>query len=582
MATADPASLALSELTQARRRRRVAQVDSFEALYRAYLTVLLSGLGVLLLSNLAGDEHVSAAGVAQVRAHGPAVIGLLVAFVVAIGLRSGGRGGPLALHKADVRHVLLAPVDRSVALRRPAVRQARFAALSGLAAGAMAGLNAAHRLPGPVAGWMAAGAAAGVATVAGGMGAALLVSGHRVPRVVAGLGALAVLGWAGFDLATERTTSPFTLVGSLALWPLRVHSIDVAGALLLLALPIVGVLRVGGTSLEASELRARLVGALRFAATLHDVRTVMVLRRQLAQERPRSRPWIRLRGWKLATVTPRADTGGLPVATLSRAPVKGLPKLGPLVRRSFQGISRWPWQRLLRLAFLAAAGGLAAAGVWQGTTSLVVVVGLCAYLAALDAIEPLSQDADHPDRLAAVPRPAGQIRVVLLIGPVLAMVVLGFVGIAAAIVAGAPAGLALQAGAPLTLPVAVLACGGAAISTMVGASSLGTGGGSILLPPETAGIALIVRAAAPPALAIIGVLPLLAGRSADALNHPVAPAVLRAMTFPLFTLGILVFAYIRFREELGRFMEDAKHAQTRRPPPRRPAGGDPEPAEAGD
>ena len=50
---------------------------------------------------------------------------------------------------------------------------------------------------------------------------------------------------------------------------------------------------VAGSSLEAAERRTELVGQLRFAVTLQDLRTVLVLRRQLAQERPRSRPWIR-------------------------------------------------------------------------------------------------------------------------------------------------------------------------------------------------------------------------------------------------------------------------------------------------
>src|SRR4051794_41361499 len=36
--------------------------------------------------------------------------------------------------------------------------------------------------------------------------------------------------------------------------------------------------------------RTELVGQLRFAVTLQDLRTVLVLRRQLAQERPRARP----------------------------------------------------------------------------------------------------------------------------------------------------------------------------------------------------------------------------------------------------------------------------------------------------
>ena len=48
-----------------------------------------------------------AAELASVTRPGPAAIGLVLALVVAVGIRSGGRGGPLALAAADVRHVLL-------------------------------------------------------------------------------------------------------------------------------------------------------------------------------------------------------------------------------------------------------------------------------------------------------------------------------------------------------------------------------------------------------------------------------------------------------------------------------------------
>ena len=54
---------------------------------------------------------------------------------IALGLRSGSRGGPLALERAEVRHVLLAPVDRTTALRAPAIRQLRFLAFVGMVAG---------------------------------------------------------------------------------------------------------------------------------------------------------------------------------------------------------------------------------------------------------------------------------------------------------------------------------------------------------------------------------------------------------------------------------------------------------------
>ena len=69
------------------------------------------------------------------RATGPGWIGVAAAFALALGLRSGSRGGPLALERAEVRHVLLAPVDRTTALRAPAIRQLRFLAFVGLVVG---------------------------------------------------------------------------------------------------------------------------------------------------------------------------------------------------------------------------------------------------------------------------------------------------------------------------------------------------------------------------------------------------------------------------------------------------------------
>ena len=61
---------------------------------------------------------------------------------------------------------------------------------------------------------------------------------------------------------------------------------------LVAALLVVGFLGLAGLSLEAAERRTSLVGQLKFAVTLQDLRTVLVLRRQLAMELPRSRPWI--------------------------------------------------------------------------------------------------------------------------------------------------------------------------------------------------------------------------------------------------------------------------------------------------
>src|SRR5947209_10657846 len=210
----------LADLHRARRRQRAADVDAFEALHRAYLTAIILGLGVLLLSGITGDTKLSASAVERVRRDGAAAVGLAAALAMAIGMRSGGRGGPLVIEAADVRHVLLSPVDRAVALRGPAFRQLRFAAFAGLVAGSIAGLLAFRRLPGTPGFWVLCGAAFGALAALLAVGAGTLMSGLRLGRVVANLLALVVVAWSVADLLTHHTTSPLTLLGRLAIWPL--------------------------------------------------------------------------------------------------------------------------------------------------------------------------------------------------------------------------------------------------------------------------------------------------------------------------------------------------------------------------
>ena len=99
---------------RARRRQRTVDFDMFEALYRAYLTGIFTGIAVLLLSGATGDGKVAPATLVDIGRDGPAAVGAALALAVAVGLRSGGRGGPLVIEAAEVRHVLLAPLGREL------------------------------------------------------------------------------------------------------------------------------------------------------------------------------------------------------------------------------------------------------------------------------------------------------------------------------------------------------------------------------------------------------------------------------------------------------------------------------------
>lgn len=521
-------SAVVGELRRARRKRRVASIHWVDALYQVYLTGLVSIVLIVLLSGAIGDEKVNAAGIADVKEYGPAAAGVLVALSVFFGLRSGSRGGPLALERPDVRHVLLSPVDRGVALRGPAYRQLRFLLGVGAAIGAATGQLVVRRLPGNAVEWIVFGALYGVTLVGLGYGCALIASGLKIKHWLASLVGGLLLLWSVGDLLGKAPLSPFTVVGHIAVWPLEPDWLAILGIVLAAALVVAGMRWVSGISLEAAERRTALVGQMRFAVTLQDLRTVMVLRRQLSQEHPRSRPWI-------------------PAA-------RRTPKF-PVWHRGLRSVARWPVSRIVRALLMAAVAGFSMRAAWGGTTPLIIVAGLALWIAALDAAEPLGQEVDHPGRTDAFPLPRGQVFTLHL--PIL-FVVSTIVGLLAAAVAAAPFGGSVPAGPAVFTGVmaGILAAAGAAVSVIQGAPDpVDT---LSMVTPEIAGTRTVIRTALPPAIAVLGITPLLAAR-ASFLGAQEPPPLNAAMTLalPLAIVVVLVCGYVRFRDDIKRFMAEA-------------------------
>lgn len=216
---ADPA-LILRDLRRARHRRHREDVDWVETLYRVYVTFLIGATVVWLSASKVTDKAAQPGGLADIQAHGAAPLGVLAAFLVALGIRSGSRGGPLSLEAADVRVVLLSPVRRRLALRAPALHQLRSAAFAGLCVGIVAGNLAGNRLPGRFIGWVVAGAAFGLLTAVLAVGAALMACGIRLNRPAGTALGAALLGGSAADVAAGSVTSPLTLLGRMALAPL--------------------------------------------------------------------------------------------------------------------------------------------------------------------------------------------------------------------------------------------------------------------------------------------------------------------------------------------------------------------------
>ena len=384
--TADPVA-AMKAMRAARRRRYVARADVMEVLYRVYVGVIFAAIVLGLVAGAINEAPADPGAVAGIRSDAPAIIGIAIAVLVLAGLRAGARGGPLAIEAAEVRYTLLAPVSRRTALRPAALSQLRIAVIAGAAAGAVIGNFVFRRFPGSALEWIGALAAFGALVPVAVLGSALCASGRRLRIGVAGAIGVVLVVWSALDLAQGWNSSPTTMLGDLATLPLQHGTsalLAALGALLTLAALAAGLLGIGGLGLEAARRRAELVAEMRFSASVQDLRTVILLRRQLASEHPRRKPWLRL--------------GGGPASE------------HPIWRRDWQSFLRWPVVRVGRVLLIAvAAGGIAVAGFSQ-TPVLFVLPGPLLFIAALDLIEPLAQENDHPGLRLLLPRDSSRRR----------------------------------------------------------------------------------------------------------------------------------------------------------------------------
>jgi hypothetical protein len=506
-------------LRKARRRHYLAEGDWVDSLYKAYVTVLVAALALFYLSIAAGGAKADGATITEVAARGAGGLGLLLAVLVALGLRSGSRGGPLAPEPADVVHLLLAPVPRGVVLRDAAYRQARGVVLFPTIAGAVAGSIAASSLRGARAEWMLAGAAFGALGALAVWAAALVAAGARATPRVANLVGAVLVAWSVADVITRSTTSPTGQVGRIALLPLTTSWLALLGVVLVVGTVVAGLALIGGASLEQLRRRAHLVSEIRFAATLQDMRSVIVMHRELAQDLPRSRPWWRARHGRGSWV-------------------------GPAWARDWRGIARWPLTRFTRGLVLAVAAGIAAGIAWNGSGAFVIVAGLAVFVMGIDAVEGLAQETDHPTLPAQYPLPWGDLVLAHLVAPAALLTLFGVAtGLTAWLVVGGTAVLPVVA--ILVLPVAAAGTVGAAVTVVVGAPPP-----TLFLDlgfPEFAMLFLILRQVIGPALVILGFLPLLSAMNATDQHQSVAGVAASGVIVPAF-LVVAAGIWLRSRK----------------------------------
>ena len=521
------------ELRRARRTRRLGQLEWFEIAYRVYLTALAGGLAIAWLSGLVSDEPATAAQLADVLDRGPAVIGLFAVAAFALGLRSGSDGGPISLEAGDVRHLMPAPVPRRAVLLTPVVQRCRALAFAGLIVGGIAGELASRRLPGSAAAWAASGAATGaligllfvVTAVLDARVAGAPLGGHRRsarssrwcrswrrPEAGTGRGTGSAAWRCG---ACARTSSTSCRSPWCWRWPWPHWRSPTACAS------------------NRSTRRANLVSQLHFAVTMQDLRTVVLLRRQLRGEQPRTRPW-----WRMKTSSS---------VNATRA----------VWQRDLRGLARYPASRLVRMATLAAAGGVCAVVVDRGTTPLVLGVAAALYLLGLDAIEPMSQEIDHPDHADAVPHERGWLLVRHFAAPAAALVPFALIG--AAVVAVVEPEHALGALA-LCVPMAWAGACGAVVSVVRDSfDPVSPSAATVAVPPEFAGFTSTLNMLIPLVASIVASLTPLAMRESPTVGTAVRMTVLNLLVVGV--AGRWVVRREAWREMWRNLIDQGKTAQ---------------------
>jgi hypothetical protein len=407
-------------------------------------------------------------------------------------------------------------------------------------AGAIVGQLAGRRMPGSLMAWAAGGALFGATAAAVWAGAALLAHTLRLPRWLATASGLAVFVWQSLAVA-RGIPGPADQFGSLGLWGWRQHPVDLVAVAVALAAVVGGLLLLRRISLEALARRSALVAQLRFAVTMQDLRTVILLRRQLNQEVARHRPWVRLR--------PAAHPGFT----------------STVWRRGWHGLLRFPLPRVVRLAALAAAIGVLQAATVRGTTPAMLGSALLGFVLGLEVMEPLSQEVDQPDANDSYPVERGELMLRHLAAPLVALVPFALVAAVAAVLTLGGSTRAIAPAAIMALPTLLGGVSGGIISIVRDAPDpMSSAKQQAFIPPEMAGFTTALRLLWPLLISAVGTCTILLPRAALRNGDSVVGAALRGAIGSLLVISAVCY-WVKVRDRLRRkireFMDEGR-AQT--------------------
>ena len=178
------------------------------------------------------------------------------------------------------------------------------------------------------------------------------------------------------------------------------------------------------------------------------------------------------------------------------------------------------------------------------------------YLLGLDALEPLSQEVDHPDQADGVPHERGWLLVRHIAAPAVGLVPFALLGAGWSPPLSRPRGPVRSA---LAMPITWLGAGGAAVSVLRDAPDPLSPpvASSAAVPPEFAGFTSTFRLVWPIAVSAIATVPVLAMR-----ELPAAGTAARALAGLALVLIALVW-WVRRRDEWRTKWRDFVHAGRR-------------------
>ncbi|MET0911092.1 MAG: hypothetical protein ABWZ99_16620 [Ilumatobacteraceae bacterium] len=574
----------LRELRRTRTKRRLGSTDWIDIAYRVYLFAFAGLIAVVVVSDAIDGLIDDDVDVNVLLTKGPSILGIAVMLAVALGLRSGADGGPISVETADIRHVLLAPMSRRAVLFTPIWQRLRSTMFSFGLVGAVVGQLVATELVGSRAAWAASCAIFGAIVGALFVGAGVLAHAAHLARWAASLvGTLlvawqAAVAWGIWNDETEGIAriGPANLAGNVALWGIDQRPIDWLA--IVIAAVVVGLSLVCGDRLRLEPLarRGELVSQLRFAATSQDLRTVVLLRRQLRAEAPRNRAWFGTR------VGSASQAGERPAPTVGsgHSPPVGprrrdggttspahQPKRSVVWRRGLRSFGRLPASRVVRIVILAIAAGVFGSLTVTASPLFALLLLGAIFVLGLESIEALSQEVDRADRTDGLPIDRGWIFANHLLAPAVLLAVTGMISATTAsildpqhIVAAFAIAVPVLWGGALGPVVATVndapPTASAATTTLMGTERDTE---MSFMPQEFAGATTVISTLLPVAISCIGVVPVVLLRL-----DPTAATGLRAVIGVGLAIA-LTATWVRRRDvwstKIRTFFAEGKAAQ---------------------